>query len=121
MTVGDPLQTLFPDSSELAALAPADQRRLLLRVAALLAALGARELEPQRPAADDTLLTMSQVAKRLGVPGTAAYTLARQGRLPVIRIGKYVRMRPADLAAFIEANQDVSSFPRRRPAATERR
>src|SRR5882724_3910624 len=48
------------------------KRRLLPRVAALLAALGAREPEPQRPAADGTLLTMPQVAKRLGVPDSEA-------------------------------------------------
>jgi excisionase family DNA binding protein len=119
--MGAPLEALLPAPSELAALAPAEQRRLLLRVAALLAALGAREPEPQRPAADDTLLTMPQVAKRLGVPESEAYALARQGRLPVIRIGKYVRMRPADLAAFVEAHQDVPSVPRRRQTATERR
>jgi hypothetical protein len=32
-----------------------------------------------------------------------------------------VRMRPADLVAFVEAHQDVPSVPRRRQAATERR
>ena len=120
--MSDPLEAQLPDPAQLAALSPVGQRRLLLRVAALLAALGAREPEPQRPAAaGDTLLTMPQVAERLGVPDSEAYALARQGRLPVIRIGKYVRMRPADLTAFIEAHQDVPNVLRRRLAATERR
>jgi excisionase family DNA binding protein len=90
-------------------------------VAALLAALGAREPEPQRPAADGTLLTMPQVAKRLGVPESEAYALARHGRLPVVRIGRYVRMRPADLYAFVEAHQDVPGVPQWRLAATDQR
>jgi excisionase family DNA binding protein len=119
--MSDPLEVLLPDPAALAALSPAEHRRLLLRVAALLATLGAREPEPQRPAADGTLLTMPQVAERLGVPESEAYALARHGQLPVIRIGKYVRMRPTDLAAFMEAHQDVPSAPRRRLAATERR
>jgi excisionase family DNA binding protein len=119
--MSDPLETLLPDPAQLATLSPADQRRLLLRVAALLAALGASGPEPQRPAADGTLLTMPQVAKRLGVPESEAYALARQGRLPVVRIGKYVRMRPADLDGFVQAHQDGGSTPRRRLAATERR
>ena len=118
--MSDPLEALLPDPAQLAALSSGDQRRLLLRVAALLAALGAREAEPQRPATDGTLLTMPQVAKRLGVPESEAYALARRGRLRVVRIGKYVRMRPADLDAFVEAQQDVPSAPRRRLAATAR-
>jgi len=62
---------------------------------------------------------MPQVAKRLGVP--EAYALARHGRLPVVRIGRYVRMRPADLDAFVEAHQDVPGAPQRRLAATDQR
>jgi excisionase family DNA binding protein len=38
------------------------------------------------------LLTLPQVAERLAVPETYAYELARQNRLPVIRLGKYVRV-----------------------------
>lgn len=41
------------------------------------------------------LLTLPQVAGRLAVPETYAYELARQNRLPVIRLGKYVRV-PVD-------------------------
>ncbi len=38
------------------------------------------------------LLTLPQVAERLAVPETYAYELARQHRLPVVRLGKYVRV-----------------------------
>ena len=41
---------------------------------------------------DDGLLNMRQVAARLNVPESRAYELARQGKLPAIRIGKYVRI-----------------------------
>lgn len=41
------------------------------------------------------LLTLPQVAERLAVPETYAYELARQNRLPVVRLGKYVRV-PAE-------------------------
>src|SRR5215831_13696985 len=38
------------------------------------------------------LLTLPQVAERLAVPETYAYELARQHKLPVVRLGKYVRV-----------------------------
>jgi excisionase family DNA binding protein len=38
------------------------------------------------------LLTMAEVATRLSIPESKAYELARQGKLPAVRIGKYVRM-----------------------------
>ena len=46
------------------------------------------------------LLTMAQVAKRLNVPETRAYELARQGKLPAVKIGKYVRMTAKALAEY---------------------
>jgi excisionase family DNA binding protein len=47
------------------------------------------------------LLTMPQVAKRLSIPEGRAYELARQGQLPVVRVGKYVRVDPTQLAQWI--------------------
>jgi excisionase family DNA binding protein len=38
------------------------------------------------------LLTLPQVAERLAVPETYAYELARQHKLPIVRLGKYVRV-----------------------------
>ena len=40
----------------------------------------------------DGLLTMRQVAEQLNVPESRAYELARQGKLPAVRVGKYVRV-----------------------------
>lgn len=52
---------------------------------------------PQSVSSQDNgqLLTLPQVAERLAVPETYAYELARQNRLPVVRLGKYVRV-PAE-------------------------
>jgi excisionase family DNA binding protein len=47
------------------------------------------------------LLTMPEVAKRLAIPEGRAYELARQGRLPAVRVGKYVRVPLAKLEAWI--------------------
>jgi len=40
-------------------------------------------------------LTIPEVAQRLRIGRTLAYTLARRGELPVVRFGKLVRV-PAD-------------------------
>jgi excisionase family DNA binding protein len=41
---------------------------------------------------DSPLLTIPEVAKQLNVPESYAYELARQGKLPTVKIGKYVRV-----------------------------
>ena len=56
----------------------------------------------------ENLLTVPQVAKRLAIPACRAYELARQGRLPVVRIGKYVRVDPRQLEAWIRQRGDAS-------------
>jgi excisionase family DNA binding protein len=38
------------------------------------------------------LLTLPQVAERLAVSETYAYELARQHKLPIVRLGKYIRV-----------------------------
>ena len=59
-------------------------------------------LSQQKPASDPAggLLTMRQAAARLNVPESRAYELARQGKLPAVRIGKYVRISAEALAAY---------------------
>jgi len=48
----------------------------------------------------DEFLTMRQVAARLNVPASRAYELARQGQLPAVRIGKYVRVSENALVEY---------------------
>jgi len=46
------------------------------------------------------MLTMAQAAKRLNVPRSKAYELARRHELPAVKIGKCVRVHPDQLAGY---------------------
>ena len=54
------------------------------------------------------LLTPDDAAKMLGVePGTlAVWRCTRRYPLPWVKVGRCVRYRPEDVAAFIEVNTD---------------
>jgi excisionase family DNA binding protein len=43
------------------------------------------------------LLTIPQVSERLALPVSRVYELARQGKLPVVKVGKYVESKPFNL------------------------
>src|SRR2546425_12173555 len=47
---------------------------------------------PTTPEDPEVFLTIPQVAERLALPKGRVYELARQGQLPVVRLGKYVRV-----------------------------
>jgi excisionase family DNA binding protein len=51
-----------------------------------------------------TLLTATDVARELNVSRSFAYQLLQRGTIPVVRLGRAVRVRPQDLDAFIEAS-----------------
>jgi excisionase family DNA binding protein len=51
------------------------------------------------------LLTIEDVMKRLRVSRSMAYKLTESGALRSIRIGRSVRVRPADLDRFINVNE----------------
>jgi excisionase family DNA binding protein len=46
------------------------------------------------------LLTAEQVAERWQIPVSHCYRLAREGRIPSVRLGRYVRFRLDALEAF---------------------
>ena len=48
-----------------------------------------------------SLLTLPQVATRLAIPEGRAYELARQGTLPTVRVGKYVRVPLAEFETWV--------------------
>jgi excisionase family DNA binding protein len=48
------------------------------------------------------LLTAKEAAKLLSVHESTIGQLARSGELPCVRIGRMLRIAPADLAAFVE-------------------
>jgi excisionase family DNA binding protein len=64
----------------------------------------------------ETLLKGDDVARVLQVSRSFAYALMRRGDLRTVRLGHSVRVRPADLEAFIEAS--VTSNARTPWAAT---
>jgi excisionase family DNA binding protein len=51
------------------------------------------------------LLTVREVAERLGVCERTVFTLTQEGKLPAARIGRAVRYDPSDIATFIEASK----------------
>ncbi len=81
------------------------------RYAALQLRLGVRlgvlAEQAAKGLADERLLTLPEVAAVLAVPEGEAYALARRGVLPTVRVGsKYVRMRRADLEAWLQTRRD---------------
>lgn len=52
------------------------------------------------------LLAIPEVAALLAIPSGRAYELARQGKLPTVKIGKYVRVETAALDGWIAKNRD---------------
>lgn len=74
---------------------------------------------------EGTLLTLQQVATRLGVGRTTVHALKASGELPVVRLGKrgtIVRVRPEALAAYLAARetQPASSNPYGRSTRSRR-
>jgi excisionase family DNA binding protein len=53
------------------------------------------------------LLTQQQAAKRLAVGVRMIERLIASGQLPAVRVGRYVRIDPADLAAFLERGRTL--------------
>jgi len=65
------------------------------------------------------LLRIAEVAARLDVRVERAYELAREGVLPVVRLGRQIRIEPERFEAFIErGGQGTTSGKARQPAVT---
>jgi excisionase family DNA binding protein len=47
----------------------------------------------------DQLLTVEELAERLRVPVSWCYEQSRQGKIPTIRIGRYIRFNLAEVIA----------------------
>lgn len=79
----------------------------------------ANDAEKSLPRRADTspLLTVDQVAKRLGTPTRFVRRLVAQRRIGFCRVGRYIRIGATDLAEFIEAGRvdpsSVDTFRRR--------
>lgn len=55
------------------------------------------------PESVEQLLTVEEVAAVLRVSRRWVYEAVQRGELPARHFGKYVRVRPVDLAGFIDA------------------
>lgn len=77
--------------------------------ASLLARLRAKDDTHPHPHAGDSqeerLLDASEVATRYGLRKGRILELARQGHLPAVRIGKYVRFRLSTVREFMERQE----------------
>jgi excisionase family DNA binding protein len=63
------------------------------------------------------LLTVQEAAQFLKVTVSWVYEHVRrdaEDRLPVVKLGKYLRFDPRDLSTFINAKRDAARHPRRR-------
>jgi excisionase family DNA binding protein len=107
------LEELAGDPDRTAALPPEVAVLLLARVAGLQAVLLARCLSVSlatTPLPDDEpLLTVPDVARRLGFAESYVYELVRVGRLPAVRTGKYVRIRRSTLREWMVACESVDT------------
>jgi excisionase family DNA binding protein len=117
------LDTILADPAGTRELSPAAATALLAQCGAVQALLASRLLAapaPRAPEADGTsrLLPIPAVAALLAVPASYAYELARQGTLPTVRLGKYVRVREADLGVWIAAHATPRVDARSAPAFT---
>ena len=80
---------------------------LRVRLLARLVAAESGRAQRSGVAAEDELLTMADVAKKLAVPVAYARELGRRGELAVVHVGpKYVRIRRSVLDAWIVQRED---------------
>ena len=83
---------------------------LLLLASRWLIETTAKASEPDsRSGSPPNLVTAGQLAKHLNLPESWVRTEERLGRMPSVRLGKYVRFRLSDV------EQALTRTPRRRP------
>ena len=59
--------------------------------------------DPEDP---DRLLTVRETAALLSVRPPHVYELVRRGTFPVVRVGRFIRVRPGDLQGWIEDQRE---------------
>ena len=107
------LDELARDPVKAKALSPEVRAAFVAQCAVVLAALSAPLLaavqNSDRTPTDDRLLTLSEAAEILHFSKSYVYELARRGRLPVIREGRYVRLRHSSLRDWIAERENESA------------
>jgi len=61
-----------------------------------------------RNGAEGELLTAKQAGERWNIPASKIKAMARQGEIPSVRLGHYLRFSPVDLVKFIEEHKELS-------------
>jgi len=61
-----------------------------------------------KPNGCSPLLTADQLGERWQVPKAHVYRLAREGRVPVVQIGRYYRFRESSIEAWELAQERAS-------------
>lgn len=121
-TDSDRLARLMTNPGAIAEASAEEIPALLAHLAAVQAALSARLLRlqavvRQNPEANgndlDPLLDMKEAAALLGMNLSFTYELARQNRLPVVRLGRYVRIRRSALQHWLR-EREAGEAERRR-------
>ena len=116
------IDDLVAHPEQAASLTAEERSRMIVQIAGLLAALSVPAPVVAPPDEDDQLLTVPEVAKLLQFDEAYVYEMARAGRLPVIRQGRYVRVRRSSLHAWLASQEDQGSaraltqIRRRKPA-----
>jgi len=82
-----------------------------LQLAGLQATLLARLLAGPvgRGTAEDRLLNMEAVAGILNVPVAHAREMGRRHELPIVRVGRYVKVRESSLHAWLRQREEVNA------------
>jgi excisionase family DNA binding protein len=86
------------------ALAPDTYRQALAEGAALAGA----QQGAKTPAGDEPLLDAEQLAAKLSIPTTWLEAAARDGRVPCVRAGRWVRFSRAAVEAALAANKGAA-------------
>jgi excisionase family DNA binding protein len=84
---------------------PQDLPALLAELERLRADLWARLMAASQtpPRADDApLLDVDEASAVLNIPKSYVYDLARQGKIPSVKVGKYLRFRRHELRAMLD-------------------
>lgn len=57
------------------------------------------------------LLTMDQLAERLGVTRRHVRRLVTERRVPFIRVGRFIRFDPAEISAWLDGSRVAAGRP----------
>lgn len=100
------LDALVADPRLVAKLSPEVAQKLLFDLAAIYALLVTKAWVGNIPrtAERDSQVTLTprQVATRLNVKESLIYSMARERKLPCLKIGKYIRFKESSINAYLE-------------------